>query len=153
MGQALARAMFQETAHVPMTNVVTFGALGLDVSLPPLNLRLSDGIRLRPWLARKLLGVGSRSHLQVLRMNDSIWIATPCDFSGELALGIKEHLQAQGATAVVTSFNGDYLGYVIPGRYYHMAGYEPRLMSFFGPNMPDYLDELIRTMATRVLDR
>lgn len=71
----------------------------------------------------------------------------PCDFSGELALGIKDCLRARGADAVITSFNGDYVGYVIPARYYHMSGYEPRLMSFFGPNVPDYFDEMIRAMA------
>jgi hypothetical protein len=48
---------------------------------------------------------------------------------------------------VLTSFNGDYIGYVIPGKYYHLDGYEPRLMSFYGPYVPDYLDELIRRAA------
>jgi hypothetical protein len=48
---------------------------------------------------------------------------------------------------VVTSFNGDYIGYVIPDKYYHLGGYEPRTMSFFGPNTADYLDELLRALA------
>ena len=51
---------------------------------------------------------------------------------------------------MITSFNGDYVGYVIPSRYYHLNGYEPRVMSFFGPNVPDYFDEFIRTMALNV---
>ena len=42
---------------------------------------------------------------------------------------------------------GDYIGYVIPLRYYHLDGYEPRTMSFFGPNVPSLLDNLIRAMA------
>ena len=32
-------------------------------------------------------------------------------------------------------------------RYYHLDGYEPRTMSFFGPNVPDYFDEFIRKIA------
>jgi hypothetical protein len=121
--------------------------LGLDVTMPPLNVRISDGFRLRPWLAARLVPAKSTSFLQVFRINDSVWVSTPCDFSGELALGIKDLLRARGHNAVVTSFNGDYVGYVIPARYYHLGGYEPRLMSFFGPYVPDYLDELIRNMA------
>jgi hypothetical protein len=31
-----------------------------------------------------------------------------------------------------------------------MNGYEPRLMSFFGPNVPDYLTDLIRKTAVEV---
>ena len=121
--------------------------LGLDVFLPFFNVRLTDGVRLRPWLAQRLLPVRKQSFLQAFRFDDSVWVSTPCDFSGELALGIKDFLRVRGSRAVITSFNGDYVGYVISPRYYHLDGYEPRLMSFFGPNVPDYFDELIRTMA------
>ena len=91
--------------------------------------------------------------LAACRLQDTIWVAAPCDFSGELALGIKDAMRAQGFDAVVTSFNGDYVGYVIPARYYHLSGYEPRTMSFFGPYMGDYTDELIRALATALASR
>lgn len=147
MGQALARTLLEQLPQIPLTNSVTFGMLGLELSMPPLNVRLTDGIRLRPWLAKRLLPVRKDSFLQAFRFDDSVWISTPCDFSGELALGIKDFLRVRGSRAVITSFNGDYVGYIISPRYYHMDGYEPRLMSFFGPNVPDYFDEFIRTMA------
>ena len=47
--------------------------------------------------------------------------------------------------------NGAYVGYVIPTRYYHLDGHEPRLMSFFGPNVPDYFDEMMRAMSLSLL--
>jgi neutral ceramidase len=147
MGQALARMVSDRLAQTSLTNSVTFGMLGLDVTMPPLNVRVSDGFRLHPWLAARLVPAKSTSFLQVFRIGDSVWVSTPCDFSGELALGIKDLLRGRGANAVITSFNGDYVGYVIPARYYHLGGYEPRLMSFFGPYVPDYFDELIRNMA------
>jgi hypothetical protein len=153
MGQALARMLVDQLPQTALTNAVTFGMLGLDVTMPPLNVRLTDGIRLQPWLAGKLVPTKGHSYLEVFRIDDSVWISTPCDFSGELALGIKDFLQARGKSAIVTSFNGDYVGYVTPSRYYHMGGYEPRLMSFFGPNMPDYFDELIRTMALSLANK
>jgi hypothetical protein len=86
----------------------------------------------------------------VFRVNHAVWVSTPCDFSGELALDIKRLLSEHGARGAITSFNGDYIGYVIPSRYYHLGGYEPRVMSFFGPTMPDYLDGVIREMALSV---
>ncbi len=148
MGQALARSLLEQLPRVAFTNSLTFGMLGLELSMPPLNVRITDGIRLRPWLAGRLMpGSHERSFIQVFRLDDSVWISTPCDFSGELALGIKDFLRVRGSSAIVTSFNGDYVGYVISPRYYHLNGYEPRVMSFFGPNVPDYFDELIRTMA------
>jgi hypothetical protein len=147
MGQALARALLDKLPATALTNQVSFGLLGLEVALPPLNVRLSDGLRLRPWLAARLLPVTGQTYLQGLRLDDSLWFSTPCDFSGELALGVKDFLRPRGYHAVITSFNGDYIGYVILPRYYHMNGYEPRLMSFFGPNVPDYLTDLIRQTA------
>ena len=153
MGQALAQMVIDELPRTPLTNAVNFGMLGLDVTMPPLNVRVSDGFRLRPWLAARFVPAKSTSFLQVFRIHDSLWISTPCDFSGELALGIKDFLHARGRNTVITSFNGDYVGYVIPARYYHLGGYEPRLMSFFGPNVPDYFDELIRNMALDLAQR
>lgn len=153
MGQALARTLLDQLPGTPLTNSIAFDFLGLEVSMPPVHGRVSDGLRLRPWLATRLLPVRKDSFVQVFRLDNSVWISTPCDFSGEMAMGIKDFLRGQGSAAVVTSFNGDYIGYVIPSRYYHMNGYEPRVMSFFGPNVSDYLDELIRTIAMDLAKR
>ncbi len=153
MGQALARALLDQWPRTPLTNSIAFGILGLELTLPPLNVRVTDGIRLRSWIAKRLMPVRERSFLQVFRLNDSVWASTPCDFSGELALGIKDSLRVRGSHAVITSFNGDYVGYVVSPRYYHLDGYEPRLMSFFGPCVPDYFDEMIRIMALDLASR
>ncbi len=140
------------SVHRPATNQIAFGILALDVSLPEFNTRLTDGIRLRPWLTQQLLPPHRDSFLQGFRLGDTIWLSTPCDFSGELALDLKDFARARGGDAVVTSFNGDYIGYVIPSRYYHLDGYEPRTMSFYGPAIPDYLDELLRSITRALLD-
>ncbi|HEY6227711.1 MAG TPA: hypothetical protein VI282_11375, partial [Verrucomicrobiae bacterium] len=147
MGRGLAAMLLKELGETRLTNSIAFGILAVDVALPELNERITDGIRLRPWLTKKLLPPPHDSFEQAFRLGDMIWISTPCDYSGELAMGIKDMLRARGFEGVVTSFNGDYVGYVIPSRYYHLNGYEPRIMSFYGPYVPDYLDELARTLA------
>ena len=154
MGEGLARRLLDALPNVPLSRQVAFGTFGLAVSLPELNVRVSDGVRLRPWLAGRLLPARTRTYLQAFRLHDAVWVSTPCDFSGELALGIKDFLRARtGRRAVITSFNGDYVGYVVSPRYYHMDGYEPRTMSFFGPTIPDYFDDLIRRMALHMASR
>jgi hypothetical protein len=108
---------------------------------------VTDGVRLRPWLAAKLLPVGTRTVLQGFRFDDAVWLSTPCDFSGELALELKAEARARGQELQVTSFNGDYVGYVIPAKYYHLGGYEPQTMSFFGPQLPDLFMATLRQLA------
>ena len=92
MGKALAQAVLEQLPRTRVTNRIVLGAIGLDVQLPPLHARLTDGLRLRPWLARRLLPVEDHTFLPGFRLGDSVWISTPCDFSGELALDIKQAL-------------------------------------------------------------
>jgi len=115
--------------------------------LPSLNPRVADDFRIRPWAAQRLLPVHPVTFLQAVRLGTTVWVSTPCDFSGELALELKEHAQARDRRLTVTSFNGDYIGYVIPTKYYHLGGYEPQTMSFHGPSTADYFEELIRRMV------
>lgn len=147
MGNRLAALLVERLPTVGLTNTVTFGIRGLGVSLPSVHARLTDQIRLRPWLAKHVLPVSDQTFLQAFRLGDTVWVSTPCDFSGEMALDLKAFARARGFDCVVTSFNGDYIGYVIPARYYHLSSYESRLMSFFGPTTADYLDDLIRRLV------
>jgi hypothetical protein len=50
-------------------------------------------------------------------------------------------------TTTVTSFNGDYVGYVVPTKYYGMNTYETQVMAFFGPQLPDYFDTLLKGLV------
>ncbi|MGC8989807.1 MAG: neutral/alkaline non-lysosomal ceramidase N-terminal domain-containing protein [Verrucomicrobiia bacterium] len=138
MGAELARFTEAALKQIKLTNHVAFGLITLPLRLPALQVRVSDGIRLRPWLASLLLPVEKQTIVQALRLGEATWLSTPCDFSGELAMSLPIPQERKRFTTV-TSFNGDYVGYVIPNRYYHMAGYEPRTMSFFGPQMPEYM--------------
>ena len=81
--------------------------------------------------------VADRTTLQGLRIGSWVWLSTPCDFSGELALELKARAWASGTKCAVTSFNGDYVGYVIPTRYQTMDSYESRTMCFYGPALTD----------------
>lgn len=115
--------------------------------MPSLHLRLTEGLRVRPWWSRHVVPVRPTTFVQAVRVGDATWLSMPCDFSGELAVGLREEARARGRQLAVTSFNGDYVGYVIPGKYYHLGGYEPRVMSFHGPTMGDYMEDWGRRLG------
>lgn len=147
MGGALGKRALRLVESVRMEAETVLGWVEAEVEMPPLNWRVSERWRLRPWLARKLLRAPEKVDMQVARVGRSIWMATPCDFSGEKALTIKERLAARGWQGVVTSFNGHYVGYVLPAKYYPMEGYEPRVMSFYGPWVAEYFEDVLRRLA------
>ena len=90
-------------------------------------------------------------YLQALRINNLIWFFTSGDFSGESALQIKNLLAAKGYEAIVSGYNGSYVGYIIPGKYFYLDHYETKLMGWFGPTMGDYTMDLIDQMASAII--
>lgn len=114
----------------------------LPVEKHDLQIRVSENIRLAPWLAGKFFNVED-SYIQVIKLDRFLIMGSPAEFSGELALMVKEHSRNKNLLTTITSFNGCYLGYVTPSKYYSMNEYETRLMSFLGPYTGDYLTELM----------
>ena len=74
-------------------------------------------------------------------------VGAPCDFSGELALPLYQHARQKNMRLVVTSFNGGYMGYITPDRYYDKDHYETRLMNWYGPGNGTYFSECIRRIV------
>ena len=57
---------------------------------------------------------------------NTVLLGTPCDFSGEFVADFKPLIAKQGVNLMITSFDGGYIGYVTPDRYYDRATYETR---------------------------
>jgi len=85
-------------------------------------------------------------YLQATRLDSLVWGTTPSDFSGETTIGYKHTAGAKNLQAMVTSFNGAYTGYIVPCKYHHLEGYEPRLMNWFGPSYNAMINDLMGNM-------
>ena len=122
------------------------------MDLPEFHFRVTDGIRLAPGIVRKLLPDIGDVYVQTARIGDLMWATAPSDFSGELTIRYRNAMCKYGFNALVTSFNGSYTGYIIPGKYYHLNEYESRLMSWFGPYMGPYTNEMIGRMMKNLAE-
>ncbi len=129
-------------------NEVSLFTQRLILSRPPMQVRLSENIRLAPWLAEQILGSHEPTYLSVFRLDSLLLIGSPAEFSGELGLNVKRAALEKGWQAQVTSFNGCYMGYVTPSKYAEQPGYETRIMSWFGPFWGDHLCDLMIAMVT-----
>ncbi len=147
IGESLADSLNSYLPHTELSAKTTLTALSLKIVLPDYHIRITTTRNLSTWLSEKLMPVPQNVYLQTLQVGKLIWITTPCDFSGEYALQIKNSLAAKGFNANITSFNGSYVGYIIPGRYFYLDSYEPKIMGWFGPNMGEYTVELIRHLT------
>ena len=146
LGEALADSLLSQLGSVTWQDSLSLATASLELDLPPVQVRVSDHWRLAPFIVKKLFPAFGEASIQSARIGNLIWNTTPADFSGELAIPHKDRLNGQGFSSTITSFNGAYIGYVVPQKYYYLNEYESRVMSWFGPNMTPYLNELLFRM-------
>lgn len=82
-------------------------------------LRLLDDIKLRDWVFRAV-SRPLQAEFTLLKIGNTLLIGTSCDFSGELAVveGLETIANENNLKLIVTSFNGDYTGYITEDSHY-----------------------------------
>jgi neutral ceramidase len=121
------------------------------LSIPKPQAKISKDWVIRPWLFRSALGEFP-VYLTALRFGDVVLLGTPCDFSGELNPPLDSLAHQHRLQAMVTSFNGGYIGYVTPLKYYDIDHHETRLMNWYGPGTGEYIEECLEKMIISVDD-
>jgi hypothetical protein len=152
IGKALADSTIIHIQNPILNDTVLLAAATIKLNLPDYHFRLTTTRNLSTALTKKLMPMPANAVLQGIRINNMVWVTAPADFSGEYALQLKNTLAVKGFDANVTSFNGSYVGYIIPGRYFYLDEYEPKTMGFFGPAMGDYTFDLINRMTSVLIN-
>lgn len=151
LGQRLADMLAEPVANARYVQTATLANAYLSVDLPDMRIPITSSLRLSP-ISTNWIGPGE-SHLQVLRIGPAVLVGFPGDYAGELARQITDSLSETGLTPIPTSFNGDYLGYVISGDdFYNAPKYETRIMNFYGPWLGPYLNDLAGSMTRALAD-
>ena len=148
VGESLADYAYKIINKMVYRDEVSLSAVASQIEIPKLQMiYIADNLRLSPEVGHELMPDMSTTYLQALTLNNFLWITMPCELSGEYAIDLKNALELKGYNSAITSFNGQYLGYIVPAKYYYYDTYEARLMGWFGPSMGDYLMELNYTIA------
>jgi len=157
-GKVLPQNTLRNTAsryHVGSARSEATLACGiLEVDLPQTQYRISSGWRLSPIMTSLIHA--RQSYIHVVRINGMVFLGMPGDYSGELSSRLSRHVGPGAAGAgdnvlipVITSFNGDYIGYLIPHERYAQDRYESRDANFFGPWCGEYFHDL----SVRLIER
>ena len=141
----------------PSRGEVTLACGVLAVDLPQTQYRISSGWRLSPIITSLIHA--RQSYLHVVRINAMVLLCIPGDYSGELSARLDWRVGAGGEAPldnalipVVTSFNGDYVGYLIPHERYVKDTYESRDANFFGPWSGEYFHDLSLRLIKRLAE-
>jgi neutral ceramidase len=144
-GLELAEKVIAANA-LELIDSVSISSAHIPIAFGPSQLRIAKDWRVRDWVFRLLLNPlhGEFTYLQVGHV---VFIGTPADFSGEIFA--QEKLEAiaaaTGKKLIVTSFNGNYTGYITADRYYAKGNEEEVMaLNWVGPYFAEYYVKMIR---------
>jgi len=114
----------------------------LPLYLRQAHYRISDNIRLRPWVFDAAFG-DTNAHFDIVRLGNILMIASSGEISGVFYEKWEKAAKEKGLGLIITTFNGGYIGYITPDEYYNRHYHEVRDMNWFGPYNGAYFDEII----------
>jgi hypothetical protein len=152
IGEGLADSVLSGINGIKLTGNALFSSISMKMELPEYRFRLTKNLTLPGWMSRGLMPEPENVRIQAFRINDLIWYFTPGDFSGEYAQMLNNMLARKGIRTVVSGYNGGYIGYIIPGKYFWLDHYESRSMSWFGPTLGDYMFDLMNRIGNSLSD-
>ncbi|MDT7828814.1 neutral/alkaline non-lysosomal ceramidase N-terminal domain-containing protein [Pricia sp. S334] len=153
IGETLADSASVLINKMEADSILAMTVITTEIEIPELQaFYVSDRLRLSPWAGGKMMAEMKSIYLQGVKLNDLLWITMPYELSGEYGIDLKNALEVAGYNSALTSFNGQYLGYIVPQKYYYYDTYEARLMGWYGPSMGDYLMELNFRLANELTD-
>jgi hypothetical protein len=144
LGEALAGEAAAALAELSLEPRADVAATATAYRMPLLQVRLGRRLRWSPFLVR-WLGVDEEAWISAVKLGGLALVGAPGDLSGEIAVELKRRARERGIELWTTSFNGAYLGYISPDRYYESAarggreGYEMYTMSWGGPQQEEQL--------------
>jgi len=131
----------ETTATQPLVgHAVLAGKLPLKLRDP--HFRISDNWRIRPWLFDWAIG-DYPAHFDLVRIGNTLFISSSGEVSGVFYDAWEKRATKLGLNLIITTFNGGYIGYITPDKYYHRQLYEVRDMNFYGPYNGAYFNELV----------
>ena len=149
MAEEVAKGFLSNRDRLFSVNDSTLVMHRVPLLLSETQAKLLKDFRLRPWTFDLAFG-DYPEFLTVLRVGNIVMLGTPCDFSGEFDRSIDSLAERHGLQAMVTSFNGGYIGYVTPGKYYDEDHYETQLMSWYGPGNGEYIEQCMEQLMLTV---
>lgn len=149
-GDVLQEKISIATEH-HKTDSVIFKASHIPIQFGPSQLRISEDWKLRNWVFSSLLNP-MQGELTYLEIGNIILIGTPCDFSGELFVTkrLAKQAAANNKELIITSFNGDYAGYITEDEHYETSRKEEVMtLNWVGPYYGTYFTEMISVLLKK----
>lgn len=145
MAETIHQKFQEEKSSLTPVDDSVLAMVRVPLALPNPRAKISKDWAIRSWLFRSAFHEYP-VYLTAFRLGNVVLLGTPCDFSGELSPSLDRVADSLHLRTMITSFNGGYIGYVTPEKYYDVDHYETRIMSWYGLGVGEYLSEDMRRL-------
>jgi hypothetical protein len=117
----------------------------------PSQLHVLQKFKVRDWAFRSLF-TRLKGDINYLKIGQVIMLGTPCDFSGEIFTrdGLGKIADAKQEKLFITSFNGEYVGYITyDDHYFHSEQEEVMAMNWVGPFYGSYYSQIVKKILEK----
>jgi hypothetical protein len=126
-------------------------SLHAQIEFGPSNLRIAKNWSVNDWVFRSAFGK-LKGELTCLEFGNVLFIGTPCDFSGEIYTvdSLEQYAARYGKHLIITSFNGDYDGYITYDKHYYVSSKEEiNALNWVGPYYGEYFSDMIKYVVRK----
>ena len=150
-GNELTKKILEDTTITHYDSTYALGFNQFNSGLHHSQLRISKNYAVRDWVFKLALGP-LEGNIEVLQIGNVLLIGMPCDFSGEISVNeqLDSLAEAKGLHLIITSFNGNYIGYITDDKYYDIVDKdEVRLLNWVGPNKGTYFADIVKKIIEK----
>jgi neutral ceramidase len=138
------------SSFIPMGDSIEIKAMHVPIQFGPSQLRIDKDWKVRDW-AFRLLVSRLKGEVTYIKLGNMIFMGMPCDFSGELFTRGKLGLAAGSDNKlIITSFNGDYAGYITYDPHYEtLSKEEVMALNWVGPYYGAYFSTIMKKLLEK----
>ncbi len=149
----LAARLYKKVSAVKMIPIKdsTISTSIIPIDYGPSQLHILQKYKVRDW-AFKLLFRKLNGDIRYLKIGNVILLGTPCDFSGEILVrdNLDKIASEQKEKLFITSFNGDYVGYITYDDHYGQSEQEEVMaMNWVGTHYGSYYSQIVKKILAR----
>lgn len=122
----------------------------LPIVMPETEFRVGKYFCLRNWVFHFIFKPQT-ANIQVLQLGKLVLIGYPSDFSGELVPLLNVSSQESPFYPIVTSFNGNYIGYISHPQHYQKNHHEIKDLNWYGFDAGYYFVDISNQLLDKVL--
>jgi neutral ceramidase len=141
----------QVSEHDNLVDAADISTAVFPLHYGPSQLHVLQKFKVRDWAFRGLFTT-LKGEINYLRIGNIVMLGTPCDFSGEIFTreGLRKIAEAKHEKLFITSFNGEYVGYITSDDHYgHSEQEEVMAMNWVGPFYGEYYSRVIKKILEK----